>query len=132
MRISFRLNGGDIRLERGGVKKTGYGVGMDLVVRAYAVTKSFPREEMYGLTSQLRRVAVAVPSNISEGHQHGTKAYLHFVVLALGSLAEAQTQLEIARRLRMASDDELERVTALAIRARQLLLGLRRSLAART
>jgi len=107
-------------------------VGMDLVVRVYAVTKSFPREDIYGLTSQLRRAAVAVPSNISVGHQHGTKAYLHFFVLALGSLAEAETQLEIARRLRMASDDELEVVTALAIRARQLLLGLRRSLAART
>ena len=66
-------------------------VGMNLVVRVYAVTKSFPREDIYGLTSQLRRAAVAVPSNISVGHQHGTKAYLHFFVLALGSLAEAET-----------------------------------------
>ena len=106
-------------------------IGMDFVVRVYAVTKSFPREEMYGLTSQLRRAAVAVPSNVSEGHQHGTKAYLHFIVLALGSLAEAETQLEIARRLRLASDDELETASALAVRARQVLLGLRRALAAR-
>ena len=106
-------------------------IGMDFVVGVYALTKSFPREERYGLTSQLRRAAVAVPSNVSEGHQHGTKAYLHFVVLALGSLAEAETQLEIARRLRMASDAELETVNAVAIRERQVLLGLRRSLAAR-
>ena len=69
-------------------------VGMDFVVRVYAVTKSFPRQEVYGLTSQLRRAAVAVPSNISEGHQHGTKAYLHFVVLALGSLLRPRRNWE--------------------------------------
>jgi len=78
-------------------------------------------------------VALAISASPDPGsHQHGTKAYLHFVVLAIGSLAEAETQREIARRLRMASDDELEVATALAIRARQLLPGLRRSLAART
>jgi four helix bundle protein len=105
---------------------------VEFVVRVYALTKSFPHEEIYGLTSQLRRAAVAVPSNVSEGHQHGTKSYLHFVTLALGSLAEAQTQLEIARRLTLAPDAELDVLITLATRARQVLLGLRRSLAART
>ena len=66
-------------------------VGMDFVVRVYAATSSFPRQEDARFTSQLRRAAVAVPSNISEGHQHGTKVYVHFVVLALGSVAEAET-----------------------------------------
>jgi len=123
MRISFRLNAGDIRLERGGVKEagireTGYG-------KRGGSAIAFLRTGM--------GVALAISASPDPGsHQHGTKAYLHFVVLAIGSLAEAETQLEIARRLRMASDDELEAVTAVAIRARQLLLGLRRSLAART
>ena len=106
-------------------------IGMDFVVSIYSVTSTFPREEMFGLTAQLRRAAVAIPSNVSEGHQHGTKAYLHFVVMALGSLAETQTQLEVASRLRIGSEDELESASALAVRLRQVLHGLRRSLAAR-
>ena len=106
-------------------------LGMEFVVRVYAVTRGFPRDERYGLTSQLRRAAVAIPSNVSEGHQHGTKAYLHFVIVALGSLAEADTQLELARRLRMAADDELESVADLAGHVRRVLHGLRRSLAER-
>ena len=107
-------------------------LGMEFVVRVYAVTRGFPREERYGLTSQLRRAAVAIPSNVSEGHQQGTKHYLHFVVRALGSLAEAETQLELARRLRMTDDDELGSVADLAGQVRRVLHGLRRSLAART
>jgi len=106
-------------------------LGMEFVIRVYAVTREFPRDERYGLTSQLRRAAVAIPSNVSEGHQHGTKAYLHFVVMALGSLAEAETQLELARRLRMTADDELEAVADLAGHVRRVLHGLRRSLAER-
>ena len=106
-------------------------IGMEFVVSIYSVTRTFPREEMFGLTAQLRRGAVAIPSNVSEGHQHGTKAYLHFVVIALGSLAETQTQLEVASRLRIGAENELESVSALAVRLRQVLHGLRRSLAAR-
>ena len=106
-------------------------LGMEFVIRVYAVTREFPRDERYGLTSQLRRAAVAIPSNVSEGHQHGTKAYLHFVVMALGSLAEAETQLELARRLRMTADDELEAVADFAGHVRRVLHGLRRSLAER-
>lgn len=106
-------------------------IGMEFVVSMYSVTRTFPRQEMFGLTAQLRRAAVAIPSNVSEGHQHGTKAYLHFVVIALGSLAEAQTQLELASRLRIGAENELESVSALAVRLRQVLHGLRRSLAAR-
>ena len=106
-------------------------IGMEFVVSIYSVTRTFPREEMFGLSAQLRRAAVAIPSNVSEGHQHGTKAYLHFVVIALGSLAETQTQLELASRLRIGSENELESVSALAVRLRQVRHGLRRSLAAR-
>jgi four helix bundle protein len=101
---------------------------MEFVVAVYDLTRRFPRDELYGLTSQLRRAAVAVPSNVSEGHQRGAKAYEHFVVMALGSLAEAEIQIEIARRLRFVTDPELKAVTSLAPRLRQVLFGLRRAL----
>jgi four helix bundle protein len=106
----------------------GWQLGMDLAVTIYAVTKTFPREELYGLTSQLRRAAVSVPSNISEGHQQGTKAYAHFVSLALGSLAEVETQIEIANRLRYVPTSDLEAISLAVARLRQVLHGLRRSL----
>jgi four helix bundle protein len=107
-------------------------LGIELAERIYRLTKGFPREELYGLTSQLRRAVVAIPSNISEGHQQGTKAYLHYVVIAIGSLAEADTQLEISNRLRLAQRDEIEPVIELATKLRRVLHGLRRALAQRT
>jgi four helix bundle protein len=74
--------------------------GMDLVVAIYRLTRAFPSEEQYGLSSQMRRAAVSIPSNIAEGHaRDGTGEYLHHVSVAQGSLAELQTQLEIAGRL---------------------------------
>jgi four helix bundle protein len=87
-------------------------VGMQFAEGVYFLTRGFPPEERYGLSSQLRRAAVAIPSNISEGHQQGTKAYLHFVTLAIGSVAEAQTQLELAGRLRMADEPKLAALSA--------------------
>jgi len=105
---------------------------MNLVVAIYGLTKRFPREELYGLTSQLRRAAVSIPSNIGEGHQQGTKSYAHFVSLALGSLAEAETQLEVATRLRYVDAEHIAPVTALAGELGRVLHGLRRSLQARS
>ena len=67
-------------------------VAIVFVIRIYELTKQFPPDERYGLTAQLRRAAVAIPSNVSEGHQYKDKAYAHFVTIALGSLAEAETQ----------------------------------------
>jgi four helix bundle protein len=100
---------------------------MDFVSRVYLITRSFPREEVYGLSAQLRRAAVGVPSNVSEGHQQPTKAFAHYVTIALGSLAEAETQLELAERLRFAVAEDIAPVLA-AARLRQVLHGLRRSL----
>lgn len=77
-------------------------LGMEYVLAIYAVTEEFPRDERYGLTSQLRRAAVAIPSNVSEGHLQGTRTYLRYVVIAMGSVAECETQIEIARRLNYA------------------------------
>ena len=103
-------------------------LGMDFVVQVYALTKRFPRDELYGLSSQLRRAAVAVPSNVSEGHQRGTKAYEHFVSIAIGSLAEAETQIEIARRIGYVAGSDVDALANLAGSLRRVLHGLRRSL----
>ena len=71
-----------------------------LTTRVYALTKRFPKDEMYGLSSQLRRAAVSIPSNVAEGHarQHN-KEFKQFLHIALGSVAEVDTQLFIAREL---------------------------------
>ena len=71
---------------------------MELVQEVYDITKRFPKHEMYGLTSQLRRAAVSVPSNIAEGHSRsGAREFLHRLSIAHGSLSEVETQIEIAR-----------------------------------
>jgi four helix bundle protein len=73
---------------------------MDLVVEAYRVSKAFPSEERYGLTAQLRRSAVSVPSNIAEGRgRFGLRGFLYHLSVANGSLMELETQLLISERL---------------------------------
>jgi four helix bundle protein len=80
---------------------------MDLVVTTYRITQSFPRTEVYGLASQMQRAAVSVPSNIAEGHGlKQTQAYSRHIAIAGGSLAELETQLEIADRLGYLPSDE--------------------------
>jgi four helix bundle protein len=73
---------------------------LELVVIIYRSTKNFPKHEIYGLTSQIQRAAVSVPSNIAEGHtREHTREFLHHLSMAQASLAELETQLEIAVRL---------------------------------
>tara|TARA_R110002073_G_scaffold133524_1_gene280939 strand:- start:2644 stop:3057 length:414 start_codon:yes stop_codon:yes gene_type:complete len=73
---------------------------MSFVTEIYKVSKQFPKDENFGLTSQIRRSAVSVPSNISEGYgREGMKDYLRFLNIAMASLFELQTQLEIASNL---------------------------------
>ena len=80
---------------------------MDLVEAVYRLSGAFPAAENYGLRGQIRRAAVSVPSNIAEGHaRSSTKEYLHHLAMAQGSLAELETQLEIALRLRYLSQEE--------------------------
>jgi four helix bundle protein len=85
--------------------------GMDIVEAVYRVTGGLPKSELYGLTGQVRRAAVSVPSNIAEGHtRESTKEYLNYISMAQGSLAEVQTQLEIALRLGYLAASELSPV----------------------
>jgi len=79
---------------------------MELVTEIYHLTKSFPGEERYGLTSQLRRSSVSLPSNMAEGYgRNSTQDYIRFLRIANGSLFELQTQLDIARNLKFLSED---------------------------
>ena len=104
--------------------------GVDLVVSVYRLTGSFPKSEFYGLTSQMRRAAVSVSSNIAEGHAlKQTQAYLRHLANASGSMAEVETQLEIARRLRYLSTEGTE-VLQKAKEVGRMLVGLRRGLGA--
>ncbi len=74
--------------------------GLDLVIEAYSLTEKFPQSEVYCLTSQIRRAAVAIPSNIAEGQKRGhQKEFLQFLYIAYGSGAELETQIEICKRL---------------------------------
>jgi four helix bundle protein len=78
---------------------------LDLVVEIYRITEHFPKSEIYGLTSQLRRAAVSVPSNIAEGQAHFSKQeFRHFLRHSRGSLAELETQLLIAQKLGFLDD----------------------------
>jgi len=74
--------------------------GIDFVTEIYRATKNFPQSEIYGLTSQLRRAAISIPSDIAEGYgRYSTLDYVRFLRMAVGSLFESQTHLEIAKNL---------------------------------
>lgn len=103
--------------------------GIALVTLLYQETKSFPREEVYGLTSQMRRCAVSIPSNITEGHGRSTrKEYLRYLEVALGSLRELQTQIEIARNLQFLDADAHSKLSNLTLELERMLTSLQRSL----
>jgi len=99
---------------------------MELAGEVYSITRQLPREEIYGLTLQTRRSAISIPSNIAEGAaRHSKKEFIQFLYVALGSVAELETQLMLATRMGFISDsgvfNRIERV-------RKMLLGLLRFL----
>ena len=102
---------------------------MLLVKDVYVLTKSFPKEEIYGLVSQMKRAAVSIPSNIAEGCGRRTDKELHnFLNIALGSLIELETQLEIAIMLEYVQDQtQVKHVTSEITKTKQLLLGFMRT-----
>ena len=81
---------------------------MDLAELVYACTEKIPRSEAFSLTTQIRRAAVSIPSNIAEGKSIGGQGYRRHVKIALGSEAELQTQIELTRRLKMLSNAEAD------------------------
>nr|WP_298654918.1 four helix bundle protein [uncultured Flavobacterium sp.] len=82
--------------------------GIVLVVKVYQLTKAFPSEELYALTSQIKRASVSIPSNIAEGYGRNTdKSFSHFIDISRGSLCELETQLIIAKELGFVVDFEL-------------------------
>lgn len=98
---------------------------MDLVLEVYRSTSSFPKQEVYGLTSQMRRAAVSIPSNIAEGKgRFSRKELLQFLFHARGSLLELQTQIMIGRELGFLPVAEGEKLTDLASEVGRLLNGL--------
>ncbi len=101
----------------------------ELVLAVYAATRTFPKEELFGLTSQLRRAAISVASNIVEGCARNSQAdFRRFLDIAFGSLRETEYQLTIASRLNYLSNDLAESLAALADEAARVLSGLIRSL----
>jgi four helix bundle protein len=103
--------------------------GMDLVETVYRLTQSFPQQEVYGLTNQMRRAAVSVPSNIAEGHaREHTKEYLHFLAIAQASLAELATQLEISARLGYITPEQFANGQQVMVSLTRQLYALRKTL----
>jgi four helix bundle protein len=105
---------------------------MQLTEQVYLLTKQFSNEELYGITSQLRRAAASVPANIAEGHARGTtKEYLRFLSISIGSLAEVDTFLELAVRLSYCNRSDVDALNSVIGEERRMLRGLQRSLKAK-
>lgn len=87
---------------------------MDLAIEIYKITKHFPKEEVYVLTSQMKRAAISIPSNIAEGSKRGSrKDFCHFLYNSFGSGAELETQIELAKRLEIVSGNEFKKIDEL-------------------
>ena len=104
-------------------------VGCGLVKSVYKVSSLFPKEELYGLSQQIRRAAVSVPSNIAEGYGRGsTPEYLRFLRIARGSLYEIETQLILGRSLDFCDDNQYQSISAQIVECSKMLQGLIKSI----
>jgi four helix bundle protein len=102
---------------------------MDLVVFIYQTTRCLPREEQFGLTVQLRKAAISIPSNIAEGQGRNTPGdFLHFLAVARGSLQELETQIIIAERLHYITADKRNEFFVLSSEVGRLINGLSNSI----
>jgi four helix bundle protein len=102
---------------------------MDLVELSYRLTKAFPRDELFGLTSQIRRASVSIPSNIAEGYgRDQTGGYVQFLKVAQGSLKELETQLLLALRLELVAADRASLTLGKCEEVGKMLRALIRSL----
>jgi four helix bundle protein len=104
-------------------------IAMWLAEESYRLTANFPKREVYGLASQMQRSAVSVPSNIAEGHgRNSKKEFYHFLGIALGSLAELETQIMLAQRLNYVSETDSVAVLKNSDELGKMLKGLQKSL----
>jgi len=102
---------------------------MDLVALVYKLTADLPREETYGLSSQMQRAAVSIPSNIAEGHaRESTKEYLRYLLISRGSMAELETQLLLCQKLHFLSKEEVENALIVSDEIGRMIRGLQQSL----
>ena len=98
---------------------------MDLVVEIYKISKLLPKEEVYGISDQLRRAAVSIPSNIAEGQsRNSAKEFIQFLSIARGSLAELETQLLICTKVNMLSEDNIAEAQNITTEVGKMIKGL--------
>lgn len=103
--------------------------GMELAASVYRLTKNFLKNEVYGLSSQVQRAAVSVPANVAEGHaRDSTKEFVRGVSIAMGSLAEVETQLLLAKQLEYGNPEQIAEALSLADELGRILRGLQKSL----
>ena len=102
---------------------------MELAEDAYKICAEFPKHEVYGLTSQLQRAAVSIPSNIAEGQaRNSNKEFNHFLGIARGSLAELETQIMLAQRLNYLTEEKLNPALDKAEEIGKMLKGLQKTI----
>ncbi len=102
---------------------------IDFVTEIYAITKSYPKEEQFGITNQIRRAAVSVPSNIAEGAgRRSDKEFLQFLYIALGSVQEIDTQLLISLNLEFISKSDYDNLMTKLNQISKMLFGLIKSI----
>jgi four helix bundle protein len=106
--------------------------GMDLAQRIYELTRAFPQKEVYALSNQMQRAAVSIPANVAEGHaRDSTREFLHYISIALGSLAELETHLILAGRLSYLGESDVSITLSSADELGRMLRGLQKKLKAR-
>lgn len=102
---------------------------MDLVTVVYEITAKFPKEEIYCLTNQIRRSAISIPANIAEGSaRKSQKEFSQFLSIALGSLAELDTEIEIAQKLGYLNSNEKSKLATYMNDIRKMIIGLMKSI----
>jgi four helix bundle protein len=107
-------------------------LGMDLTEQVYILTENFPRSEIYGLTSQIRRSAVSIPSNLAEGQgRDSTKEFLQLIAIAFGSICELETQLILSKRLKYIQHDDWQKISISLVETRKTMRGLQKFIRSR-
>jgi len=103
--------------------------GINLVVDVYKTSQKFPKEELYGLTSQMRRSAISIPSNIAEGSgRNSDKDFSRFLDISLGSSFELETQIIIAYKLSFLDDEEFEKLSNNICEEQKMINGLQKTI----